>query len=108
MKKQFLFFTALISSAVAFTQNKQGNPVIQGWYADPEAAIFNKQFWIYPTYSAKYEQQVFLDAFSSPDLVHWRPVRLSAHFGPLNRALDPPSQRLQPYRPGGVRQGDMT
>lgn len=48
-----------------------GNPVFPGWYADPEAAIFNHRYWIYPTYSAPYEQQVFMDAFSSPDLVHW-------------------------------------
>ena len=41
-----------------------GNPIFPGWYADPEARIFNKQYWIYPTYSAKYEEQVFfLDAF---------------------------------------------
>lgn len=48
-----------------------GNPVFPGWYADPEGALFGKKFWIYPTYSARYEEQVFLDAFSSPDLVHW-------------------------------------
>ena len=50
---------------------RSGNPVFQGWYADPEATIFNRQYWIYPTYSAAYNDQVFLDAFSSPDLVHW-------------------------------------
>jgi beta-xylosidase len=49
-----------------------GNPVIAGWYADPEAAIFHKTFWIYPTYSAPYKQQVFFDAFSSTDLKHWQ------------------------------------
>lgn len=48
-----------------------GNPVFPGWYADPEAAIFEGRYWIYPTYSAPYNQQVFLDAFSSEDLVHW-------------------------------------
>jgi len=48
-----------------------GNPVIKGWYADPEAAIFKNQYWIYPTYSDVYDKQVFFDAFSSPDLVHW-------------------------------------
>jgi beta-xylosidase len=48
-----------------------GNPVFKGWYADPEGVIFNKQYWIYPTYSAPYNQQVHLDAFSSPDLVNW-------------------------------------
>lgn len=49
-----------------------GNPIFPGWYADPEAKVFGKQFWIYPTYSDRYEKQVFFDAFSSPDLVHWR------------------------------------
>jgi beta-xylosidase len=55
------------------TNQKQtaGNPVFPGWYADPEGAVFNKQFWIYPTYSAPYNEQVFLDAFSSRDLVNW-------------------------------------
>jgi len=48
-----------------------GNPIFPGWYADPEAKVFGGQFWIYPTYSAPYDEQVFLDAFSSPDLVHW-------------------------------------
>ena len=51
---------------------KSGNPILKGWYADPEAAIFKKQYWIYPTWSDKYNKQVFFDAFSSPDLVHWK------------------------------------
>jgi len=48
-----------------------GNPVFPGWYADPEAAIFNNTYWIYPTRSLKYAEQRGFDAFSSPDLVHW-------------------------------------
>lgn len=48
-----------------------GNPVIEGWYADPEVAVFGDQYWIFPTYSAPYNQQLFMDAFSSPDLVNW-------------------------------------
>ena len=65
--------TLLTSAVSAQVQNKKtsGNPVVEGWYADPEAKIFNHQYWLYPTYSAKYNQQVFMDAFSSPDLVHW-------------------------------------
>ena len=47
------------------------NPIIDGWYADPEAHIFQNQYWIYPTYSAPYDEQVFMDAFSSKDLVTW-------------------------------------
>jgi beta-xylosidase len=49
-----------------------GNPILKGWYADPDAAVFDNQIWIYPTYSAKYEKQVFLDAFSSPNLIQWK------------------------------------
>ncbi|WP_240773459.1 glycoside hydrolase family 43 protein [Pontibacter sp. SGAir0037] len=49
-----------------------GNPVFPGWYADPEGVIFGKNYWIYPTYSAPYEKQVFLDAFSSTDLTNWQ------------------------------------
>ena len=55
-------------------QNKKltsGNPIINGWYADPEGVIFNNQYWIYPTFSAPYNQQVFLDAFHSSDLTNW-------------------------------------
>jgi beta-xylosidase len=48
-----------------------GNPVFPGWYADPEAVIFGRRYWIFPTYSAKYNEQVFFDAFSSEDMVTW-------------------------------------
>jgi len=50
---------------------RSGNPIFPGWYADPEAACFVNHFWIYPTHSAPYDEQVFFDAFSSADLVHW-------------------------------------
>ncbi|MFZ9660970.1 MAG: glycoside hydrolase family 43 protein [Chitinophagaceae bacterium] len=76
MRFKIIFFVAFflnlhfqcISQNVKFS----GNPLFPGWYADPEAAIFNKKFWIYPTYSAKYEKQIFLDAFSSNDLTNWQ------------------------------------
>src|SRR4051812_31981281 len=51
--------------------SRAGNPVIPGWYADPEAHVFEGQYWIYPTYSAPYSQQTFMDAFSSTDLITW-------------------------------------
>ena len=73
------------------------NPIVPGWYADPEIRIFDHQYWIYPTYSddfgkpdvsphfsasqaaaregkhvrPSYNKQTFFNAFSSPDLVHW-------------------------------------
>lgn len=69
----------------------------QGWYADPEAHIFAGEYWIFPTASnfgpntkqdqtfsplqqalrskhivnQEYLLQTYLDALSSPDLVHW-------------------------------------
>lgn len=52
-------------------QLSAANPVFPGWYADPEAVIYGKEYWIYPTYSARYGEQVFFDAFSSKDLVTW-------------------------------------
>ena len=59
---------ALIIAAISsFSQN----PVIQGWYADPEAIVYDDTYWIFPTYSAQYHKQTFFDAFSSKDLVHW-------------------------------------
>ncbi len=59
-------------SQQAATTQKAGNPIIAGWYADPEAAVFGKNYWIYPTFSAPYEKQVFMDAFSSKDLQTWK------------------------------------
>ncbi len=50
---------------------RSGNPLFPGWYADPEARIFQDRYWIYPTYSAPYDEQVFMDAFCSSDLIHW-------------------------------------
>lgn len=50
---------------------RSGNPLFPGWYADPEVAVFGDRYWIFPTTSARYDEQLYLDAFSSPDLVHW-------------------------------------
>ncbi len=55
---------------------RSGNPILPGWYADPEARVFpgadgHPAYWIYPTYSAPYDEQLYLDAFSSTDLITW-------------------------------------
>ena len=88
-----LVCTAFAPSGAA----RAGNPIAPGWYADPEIRIFDGRYWIYPTTSApsgapgpaavfspaqaalrrggtvrpSYLDQTYLDAFSSPDLVHW-------------------------------------
>ena len=100
-----LTILALVSTT-AFAQQKKkpsvksGNPIFPGWYADPEARIFNNTYWVYPTFSEEYGEpkknqkprqltpeqlalqkntinpqylrQTFLDAFSSKDLVTWK------------------------------------
>lgn len=65
----FLLFSTTISAQTPKTNS--GNPIVEGWYADPEGVILNKEFWVFPTFSAKYKDQVFLDAFSSKDMVNW-------------------------------------
>ncbi|WP_221656986.1 glycoside hydrolase family 43 protein [Bacteroides salyersiae] len=70
-----------------------GNPIVEGWYADPEGVVFDNEYWIYPTLSdlppgadstdftgwqketraihQVYNIQTYMDAFSSKDMVHW-------------------------------------
>lgn len=89
---------ALVTSAQAAAQDsKGGNPIVPGWYADPEMRVFGDRYWVYPTYSdhgdvpdtslrftarqqelrkrkalrPSYYIQTFFNAFSSPDLVNW-------------------------------------
>ncbi|MDF9828822.1 glycoside hydrolase family 43 protein [Parabacteroides sp. PF5-6] len=77
--KQQLYLLAALVLLVACGQKKQeaaavqmsGNPVFEGWYADPEGIIYGDTYWIYPTWSDLYENQTFFDCFSSKDLVNW-------------------------------------
>jgi len=63
---------AVAAAAVArCSPGSGGNPILDGWYADPDMKVYGDTYWLYPTYSAPYDEQTFLDAFSSPDLVHW-------------------------------------
>jgi beta-xylosidase len=59
------------SSSANTTTETSGNPIFEGWYADPEGVVFGDTYWVFPTYSAAFEDQLFLDAFSSKDLVYW-------------------------------------
>lgn len=88
----------LIGAALLPVAAIAGNPALPGYYADPEIRAFDGQYWIYPTYSdhdgapdltkaftpaqdqarkassirPSYLYQTFFNAFSSPDLVHWK------------------------------------
>lgn len=49
-----------------------GNPVLDGFYADPNIAYFNDTFYIYPTTDGGSGwNSTYFKAFSSKDLVHW-------------------------------------
>lgn len=101
IRKAILALALLCISDSLFSQEKMvkksGNPLFPGWYADPEAKIFDRQFWIYPTLSDRsgepevdaeltplqkqlqkntinenYLEQTYLDAFSSDDLLNWK------------------------------------
>ena len=89
--------TLLVLGLFAPVLRGQNNLAQQGYYADPEIRIFAGQYWIYPTSSDPgtpardastfnpqqqtlraghvihpvYLLHTSLDAFSSPDLVHW-------------------------------------
>jgi len=70
--RYILILLITIAAACNAQQPKPVNPVFEGYYADPEAIVAGKEYWIFPTYSAPYGKQVFLDAFSSKDLVSWQ------------------------------------
>lgn len=65
--------TLLLCGGQAQAKKKRmsGNPIITGWYADPEGTVMDGRYWVFPTYSAPYGEQLFFDAFSSRDLVTW-------------------------------------
>ena len=60
-----------VGTADAKKKKTSGNPIFQGWYADPEGAVLDGKYWVFPTYSAPYDEQLHFDAFSSKDLVNW-------------------------------------
>lgn len=91
-----LLFVAILIPGAGAASGAPRNPIVPGWYADPEIRRFGGRYWIYPTTSeapadapppaltaaqramrakpdirAAFLTQTYLDAFSSPDLVHW-------------------------------------
>lgn len=78
MTKIFFIGLLLLKVSFLFAQKdsgksnlSSGNPLFPGWYADPEGVVLESKYWIFPTFSDKYDKQVFFDAFSSHDLVNW-------------------------------------
>ena len=44
-----------------------GNPIFEGWYADPEGIIYGDTYWVFPTWSDAYEKQTYFDCFGELD-----------------------------------------
>ncbi|EDN11178.1 arabinan endo-1,5-alpha-L-arabinosidase A [Histoplasma capsulatum] len=71
----FLLFSlplSLCQTAQLPSRAKTGNPIIEGWYADPELRIYGDAFYLYPTTSTSFNNQTFFDAFFSSDLLTWQ------------------------------------
>ena len=62
---------SMLLCASCDARQKVGNPVFAGRYADPEGIIFGDKYWIFPTSSLPFDEQVSFNAFSSPDLKTW-------------------------------------
>lgn len=50
------------------------NPIVQGWYADPESRVYQDRLYLYVTKSLPFEKQTNLDLIVSDDLEHFRIV----------------------------------
>jgi beta-xylosidase len=74
MSSSMKYFLTTISFLFLISLNllAQKNPIVDGWYADPEGIKYGDTYWIFPTYSAEYNKQVFFDGFSSKDLITWQ------------------------------------
>lgn len=86
-----------VSCAGSGTPERSGNPIFEGWYADPEAVVYDGTCWVYPTSSLPYDEQLSFDCFSSDDLVHW-----TKHTGILKQA-DVAWARRAMWAPSAVR-----
>ena len=57
------FFALAVMMVACIEPKRSGNPIIEGWYADPEGVIFGDTYWVYPTWSQRFRDQLHFDAF---------------------------------------------
>ena len=50
------------------------NPVVKGWYADPESRVYNDKVYMYVTKSLPYEEQMNIDLVVTEDLVNYETI----------------------------------
>lgn len=51
MRSIIVLSLALLLVACKYEKEYSGNPIVEGWYADPEGVVFDDEYWIYPTLS---------------------------------------------------------
>ena len=51
------------------------NPIVQGWYADPESQVYGGKVYLYVTRSLSFEEQTNLDVVVSKDLENFEIVK---------------------------------
>ena len=66
MKKAGMSAAVAMAAALAF-----GNPIFDGWYADPQIRRYGDTYWVFPTRSDRFAAQTAFDAFSSRDMKTW-------------------------------------
>ncbi|MBL1068782.1 family 43 glycosylhydrolase [Streptomyces sp. 7-21] len=61
----------------------RGNPVLPGYHADPNIAVFGDTYYLYPTTDGHPDWSgTTFSVWSSPDLVHWRDHGVALDLGP--------------------------
>ena len=72
MKRFVAFFFTVALTFAAAAQGLWSNPVIDGWYADPDGFVDGNTLWVFPTRSLAFDKQTYFDAFSTEDMVYWK------------------------------------
>jgi beta-xylosidase len=95
MKRIILLAVAALALLSCEERRAAENPLFGGeWYADPEVAFLDGKYWIFPTWSKPFKEQLFLDCFSSEDMMTWtkhEKIITKDNIPELNEALWAPS-----------------
>ena len=59
MRSIIVLSLALLLVACKHEKEYSGNPIVEGWYADPEGVVFDDEYWIYPIFLSELIAQIF-------------------------------------------------
>lgn len=81
--KRFLYL-AIVPAIMAVScaeggKTHSGNPIADGWYADPEAIIYGDEYWIFPTLSDLDDYSEVPDIRTRPSTSHTTCRGISMH-----------------------------